>query len=236
MLDWLDWKVRAGFGAVALCSTLAGAQGAPKRGAYPHMAPLAEYLMPRDSEIALARSAAPESIAGGAGVLVLTAHGYEKAVSGTNGFVCLVERGWTADAADPVFWNPKIRGPMCLNAAAVTSHLPITVERTRLALAGKSNTEIAQAIAAAVDAKRLPRPSVDAMCYMMSKQGYLSDDAGPWHPHIMWYAPETDARVWGANAEGSPILASKVEADRVAVIMIPVRRWSDGTEDLPAGR
>ena len=59
---------------------------------YPSMAPLDQYLMEdRSSEIALARSAAPQSISHDAEVLVLGRHGYETAIEGKNGFVCLVE-------------------------------------------------------------------------------------------------------------------------------------------------
>ena len=61
---------------------------------YPRMAPVEEYLMPdRNAEMALARSAAPESISHEATVLVLGPHGYETAVEGKNGFVCVVKRG-----------------------------------------------------------------------------------------------------------------------------------------------
>ncbi len=65
------------------------------------MAPLEQYMMARDAEIALARSAAPESISKDAEVMVLGQHGYETAVKGKNGFVCIVERGWTAGIDDP---------------------------------------------------------------------------------------------------------------------------------------
>src|SRR5271170_8330233 len=79
---------------------------------YPSMAPLEQYLMPdRNQEIKLARSAAPDSISGDAEVLVLGRHGYETAIKGKNGFVCLVERSWTAGINDSNFWNPKTRGP-----------------------------------------------------------------------------------------------------------------------------
>jgi hypothetical protein len=67
------------------------------KGPYPSMAPLEQYLMAdRAAEIAMARSAGPPSIAQDAEVMVLGRHGYEVAVQGKNGFVCLVERGWTA--------------------------------------------------------------------------------------------------------------------------------------------
>jgi hypothetical protein len=68
---------------------------------YPSMAPLDQYLMEdRNSEIALARSAAPESISRDAEVLVLGRHGYETAIRGKNGFVCIVQRSWTAPIDD----------------------------------------------------------------------------------------------------------------------------------------
>ncbi len=103
------------------------------KATYPNMAPLEQYLMEdRASEIALARSAAPESISRDAEILVLGRHGYETAVKGKNSFVCIVERSWTAPIDDPNFWNPKLRGPICFNAAAAHSYLPRTIKKTDL--------------------------------------------------------------------------------------------------------
>ncbi|HET6169170.1 MAG TPA: hypothetical protein VFE01_03270, partial [Terracidiphilus sp.] len=73
---------------------------------YPKMAPVGQYMMERSAEIALARSAAPPSISGDAEVMVMGRRGYEVAAKGKNGFVCMVERGWTAGLDDPNFWNP----------------------------------------------------------------------------------------------------------------------------------
>src|ERR1700736_3411964 len=62
------------------------------KASYPSMAPLEQYLMgDRTAEIALARSAAPPSIAQDADVMVLERHGYETVFKGKNGFVCMVE-------------------------------------------------------------------------------------------------------------------------------------------------
>jgi hypothetical protein len=105
---------------------------------YPNMAPVEQYMMERDAEIALALSAAPPSISRDAEVMVLGRHGYEIAVKGKNGFVCMVERGWTAGVDDPVFWNPKIRGPICFNPPAARFNVPITVKKTELILSGRS--------------------------------------------------------------------------------------------------
>ena len=105
---------------------------------YPSMAPLDQYLIAdANAEIALARSDAPKSISDNAEVMVLERQGYKTAVKGTNGFVCMVERSWTAGFGDPAFWNPKIRGPICFNPPAVRTYLPITIARTRLPWRGK---------------------------------------------------------------------------------------------------
>ena len=199
---------------------------------YPNMAPLDQYLSAdRNAEIALARSAAPESISGDADVLVLGRQGYESAAKGKNGFVCLVERSWSAPIDDPNFWNPKLRGPICLNPAAVRTYLPITVKKTELILAGKSKTQMVESVNAAFDSKELPAQEPGAMSYMLSKQGYLDDQAGHWHPHLMFFVPRTDAVTWGANQKGSPMLASDDPQDRLTIFMIPVAKWSDGTAD-----
>jgi hypothetical protein len=202
---------------------------------YPAMAPLNQYLIAdRNTEIALARSAAPKSISDQAEILVLGEHGYETAVKGTNGFVCVVERSWTAGADAPDFWNPKVRSPFCLNAEAVETYLPLTIMKTNLALAGKSKTELVAAIQAALDEKKLPPIARGAMCYMMSKQGYLNDRGGHWHPHVMFFAPSTKPEAWGANLDNSPIVAAEDTEDRITIFMVPVSRWSDGTPDSDA--
>jgi hypothetical protein len=199
---------------------------------YPSMAPLDQYLMEdRSAEIALARSAAPESISGEAEVLVLGRHGYETAVQGKNGFVCIVERGWTAPLDNPDFWNPKLRGPLCLNAAAARSYLPRTMKKTDLILAGRTKAQMVETVEAAIDKKELPTMEPGAMCYMLSKQGYLNDQAGHWHPHLMFFVSQPDPMAWGANLPGSPVIAVEDTWEHLVTYMVPVRKWSDGTAD-----
>jgi hypothetical protein len=134
-----------GLALVVVLCTWQQAQTQDQKESYPSMAPVAQYMMERQAEITLARSAAPESISRDAEVLVLGQHGYESAVKGKNGFVCLVERSWAAGIDDPVFWNPKLRGAICFNAAAVRSYVPITVKKTELILAGRSKAEMLKA-------------------------------------------------------------------------------------------
>jgi len=220
------------FAVVVVLGAWRPAHAADTQTPYPNMAPLEQYLMAdRNAEIALARSAAPESISRDAEVMVLGRHGYEIAVPGKNGFVCMVERSWTAGINDPVFWNPKIRGAICLNPPAARTVLPITLKRTELILAGRSKAEMSEGIKDAFDKKELPALESGAMSYMMSKQASLGDNAGHWHPHLMFFAPQTDAAAWGADLPGSPILTFGYSQDGLTVFMIPVRRWSDGTAD-----
>ena len=220
------------FSLVVMLGALGQAQTQDAKAPYPSMAPLDQYLIAdRNAEIVLARSAAPESVSRDAEVMVLGGHGYETAVKGKNGFVCIVERSWTAGIDDPDFWNPKLRGPICFNASAARSYLPLTIKKTELVLAGQSRTQMFESIKTAFDKKELPTLEPGAMCYMLSKQGYLSDHDGHWHPHLMFFVSQTDALSWGANQPGSPILASSVTEDRLTVFLIPVAKWSDGTAD-----
>jgi hypothetical protein len=221
-------------GSFALVIGLGGAgraQAQDAKASYPNMAPLDQYLMERNAEIALARSAAPESISGAAEVMVLGRHGYETAVKGKNGFVCIVERSWMSPFDFPQFWNPKMRGPICFNPPSVRSILPLTYKRTELVLAGLSKSQILDGIKA-FDVKELPALEPGAMCYMMSKQGYLNDSAGHWVPHLMFYVPLTDPKSWGADLPGSPVMFNpqfQGTAAPITELMVPVTNWSDGT-------
>jgi hypothetical protein len=196
---------------------------------YPAMAPLEQYLMPKDAEIALARSAAPASIADNATVMVLERQGYTTAVQGKNGFLCYVERSWAQVTDAPEFWNPKMRAPNCFNAAAAGSVSPIYLKKTQLVLAGKSKAEIAQAITAALDSGELPALAPGSMCYMMSKEQYLNDVGHNWHPHVMFYAAGDVTKSWGANLPDSPMMGASDPQARVTTFMIVVHDWSDGT-------
>ena len=214
---------------VALGATDRGRAQAEK-APYPVMAPVEQYLIAdENSEIALARSGAPASISDGAEVMVLGREGYKTAVKGKNGFLCLVERSWGAATDEPEFWNPKVRSPICFNAAAARSFAPIFLMKTKLALAGKSKTEIVAATASALDKKELPALEPGAMCYMLSKQQYLSDQGLSWHPHLMFFVAGDAAKSWGGNLPGSPVIAANDPEERATIFMVWVGEWSDGT-------
>jgi len=215
-----------------LCAARPGrAQDA--KNPYPtSMVPLDQYLMDRNDEIALARSAAPPSIAKDATVLVFGKDGYETAVKGTNGFVCNVDRSWMDRFENsPEFWNPKRRGPVCYNPQAAKTVVPLVMIRTRLALAGKSKAEIKEGLKAAIEKGELPAIEPSGMAFMLSKQGRLNDHDGPWLPHLMFYVPPKDAETWGANLPNSPVSGgSPRDPEPISIFIVTVGKWSDGTD------
>jgi len=201
--------------------------------AYPSMASIEQYLMPdRSAEIAMARSAAPEAISSEAKILVLGWRGYETAIEGKNGFVCVVERSWTLPFNSVEFWNPKVRAPLCFNPVAARSILPLTIKRTEMVLGGLSKAQMIDSIKAGFENKELPAPEPGAMCYMMSRAGHLNDAVGHYLPHLMFYFPLTDKSSWGADLPNSPVTLNPQFRDGpepITEFVIPVGKWSDGT-------
>lgn len=196
---------------------------------------LSQYLMTPEAEIALARSAAPASISGQATVMTLTAQGYIVAVKGRNGFTCLVDRAWM-HLNIPDSWNPKIRNPVCYNAAASRSVLLYTLKRTTLAVSGATEAQIEEKLSNDEAAKTLPPAAPDSIAYMMSKEQYIDDNAKSWYPHLMFFMPKEDGTnvgiTWGADRLRSPVVYDP-HFDRFHVpwaqFFIPVSHWSDGS-------
>ena len=219
---------------LATALSLAGVgQAQEPKTLYARIAPIDQYLMAdENAEIALARSAAPASISGDATIVVLKQRGYETAVKGKNGFVCIVERSWMAQFDFPEFWNPKMRGPICFNPPAVRSVLPYTYKRTEMILAGLSKTQIVDRLKEAIERRELPALEPGAMCYMMSREANLGDSQGHWHPHLMFYGPRSDGADWGADLPGSPVMLNpqfQTSPEPMTTFMVAVDRWSDGT-------
>jgi hypothetical protein len=217
------------------------AWGSPARSqavtnTYPAMAPVEQYrIASRDDEIALARSAAPPSISGDAQVLVLGSRGYETAVKGTNGFVCFVERSWGAGFDEPEFWNPKGRAPNCYNPIAVRTVLPQYLKRTEWVLAGLTREQMIDKTKTAAESHTFKAPDAGAFSFMLSKNGYVGDDAaGPWLPHVMLFVPRGAASTWGSNTEGSPVF-SHDRTMETTTLFVPVRTWSDGSPAPASG-
>jgi hypothetical protein len=218
------------FAQLLLLITCAQAQAQAEKSSYPSMAPLDQYLIAdENSEIALARTAAPKSISDGAQVMVLRRDGYATVVKGGNGFLCIVERSWASSSDSPDFWNPKLRAPNCFNAPATRTYVRIYLLRTKLALAGKSKTEITEATETALDKKELPAIESASMAYMMSKQQYLGDEPKSWHSHLMFFLPGDVSKSWGADLPDSPVMAQNDPEERMTILFVLNEKWSDGT-------
>jgi hypothetical protein len=207
---------------------------------YPKMAPIEQYMMERDAEIALARSAAPDGISKDASVLVLTRQGFETAVTGKSGWTCYVDRGWAGMLDHPEFWNPKIRAALCLNPAASRSFVPYERLRARLILEGKSKQDIVVATAGAIEKKQLPKLEPGSMCYMMSKTNYLTDEGEHAMPHVMFYTADRGEAL-GANLPHSPFMGGSYwslspdafpqlkDFPPICISIMMADEWADGT-------
>jgi hypothetical protein len=106
--------------------------------------------------------------------------------------------------------------------------------RTEWVLAGATREQIIERTKAAVARGSFKPPEAGAFSFMLSKDGYLSDDgAGPWLPHVMFFLPHGQVDDWAASKEGSPIIGQDGSAIETTVLFIPVRRWSDGSPAPP---
>uniref|UniRef100_E6PIV4 Uncharacterized protein n=1 Tax=mine drainage metagenome TaxID=410659 RepID=E6PIV4_9ZZZZ len=153
--------------------------------------PIAPYLMPsRRAEIALARSAAPPSIAAHATVLVLTRRGFV-----------------TAPFNDTEFWNPKERGPDCYNPPATRTEIPQLLQEAKWALGGLTRQQMEERTKVAFADRMFKPPEPGAFGFMLSRMGYLNHAHGPWYPHIMFFIPRDQIGNWVPNLKNSPTIA-----------------------------
>ncbi len=220
---------------VATSAVLASGLLAQAAEPYPSLAPIAELLMSdRSAEVALARSAAPPAVARDAAVLVFEKTGHVKAVEGSNGFVFAVMRSWGGPAEVggkpfPDFWNPKVRAPICFNPQAARSALPVYLRKTELALAGRSRSEILQAIDRGYGDGSLRPPHPSSMAYMMSREQFLGDGVQHFRPHLMLYAPYATAADWSGGARLKEVFVGEHEGDPQSIVIVSMPSWSDGS-------
>jgi hypothetical protein len=197
----------------------------PQNLRYP---PIERYLMVRDSEVALARSAAPAAISDRATIKVLTRSGFEVARQGDNGVVCIVMRGFSAPTYTPaplrdLIYDPTLQSPICFTAPAVRTVLPFYELRSRLAMEGKTPDQIARALGAAYAGGQLPRRDGVTFAYMFSAHSHIGPGIGAWLPHMMVFSPNYDNAMLGGNADGSPLPQVSSDAGTpFAVVVIPV--------------
>jgi hypothetical protein len=190
--------------------------------------PLDRYLIPRDAEIALARSAAPANVSYRATIKVLTKSGFVVAQQGDNGNDCLVMRGFSAPTYTPaqfrdLVYDPTVRAPICFTAPAAKVALPYYEMRTTLALEGKGPEQIAAALKSAYDTGKLPHRDAATFAYMWSAHQHLGSGINAWHPHMMIFAPNYQNAMVGGHAFGSPMPQVTDDAGTpFTVVVIPV--------------
>jgi hypothetical protein len=196
-----------------------------QRAEYP---PLQDYMLPADVEIALAKSAAPVHVSARATIKVLTMSGYQTIREGSNGFVCMVMRGWTAPTYNPVelrhlVYDATVRAPICFDAEAARTVMPYYELRSALGMAGKTPDEIAQAVEAAYARGDLPTRERVTFAYMWSADQHLGPGIGHWHPHMMVFAPNYRNAMLGDNNFGASLpFVSDDGGTPFSVIVIPV--------------
>lgn len=158
-------------------------------------------LLPREQEIELATSAAPEHLRKDATVYVFGRSGYEKARSGTNGFTCLVNR----DGAQS---GDNTLRPTCWDPEGNNSIVPVMLRVGELLSQGRTATEIKCDIDAGFSDGRFHSPRKTGIAYMLAgdvkqfdaKAGKIV--ARDFPPHYMIYAPGVTNADIGMTREG----------------------------------
>lgn len=178
-------------------------------------------ILPRDREIALARSAAPADVSREATVMVLTEKGFEIAETGSNGVTCVVNRS-----------HPRSLEPHCFDAEGSASVLPIELRRTELLRDGSTREEIDREIGQGLISGKYRLPRRPAMSYMMSSAQVLYGDdgklVGNWKPHLMIFYPNLTAADLGLGATPSPQAAILVDDGLpLSNIMVVVKDFVD---------
>ncbi len=137
-------------------------------------------LMPRDQEIAMAKSAGLPSFTDKATVYVLQRGGFVKALEGTNGFSCLVDRPF-----------PGIVAPMCFDSEGTASLLPVHLREAELREQGMTREEIRRDTAVRFASGEYRAARRIGILYMLSKENRVPQRGKVvWFPpHLMFYAP-----------------------------------------------
>jgi len=208
-----------------LFTALSGTMLRAQEHKYP---PISDYLMAADAESALAKSAAPPNVSDRATIKLLTPSGYQVAHEGTNGFVCMVMRGWSAPTYTPeqfrdLVYDATVRAPICFDPSAALVVLPYYELRSKLAMQGYSPDQIAQRVEAAYARGELPRRDGVTFAYMWSADQHLASGIGHWHPHMMVFSPYYKNGMLGENQFGAPLPQVSDDAGTpFAVVVIPV--------------
>lgn len=146
----------------------------------------------RDREIALARSAAPAVVGDSAEVWVLVDRGYERAVKGTNGYGCIVQRGMGGQSLIP----------RCDDANGVATLYPIYNMIETMRTDGHTYGDFRRALADAYSSGKLQQPNHGGFSYMYSVDAFFTTSKGQrveFTPHVMVYWPNCSTMMLGMS-------------------------------------
>jgi len=155
--------------------------------------PLPE-LLPREKEIELALSAAPEHLRRGAAVYVLERNGFVKVRNSTNGFTCIVNRD-----------HPLNQKPICFDSEGTATILPKILRVGELLMQGKPMSEIDAEIAEGFSTGKYISPRRPGVAYMLSGDirnfNPQTGKVESFPPHVMFYAPNLTNADLGVTQE-----------------------------------
>jgi hypothetical protein len=188
-----------------------------------------QVLINREQEIDLALKAAPIHLRKDATVFVFGKQGYEKVLTGNNGFNCLVNRDGIQNGNNALL-------PTCWDPEGSRTILPVMLRVGELLAQNKSAAEIKQDIDEGFASGRFHSPAKTGIAYMLAgdikfdpKSGEVSDAVFP--PHYMIYAPGVTNADIGVTSEGLkqtpglPFVYSGYSgASRTAYIIVPANQ------------
>lgn len=162
-------------------------------------------VLPRDAEVQLALSAAPEHLRAEATVYVYGRRGYERVRAGSNGFTCLVNR-------DAFLYGTPAFKPTCWDAHGERTYVPVMLAVGALLASGASHTAIVDEVDAGFKSERFKAPIGGGVAYMLAGDVALDPATGrvtrQFFPgHYMFYAA-------GATNAQLGYLAAAAQADR----------------------
>jgi hypothetical protein len=158
-------------------------------------------LMPQDKEMAIALSAAPEHLRGGASVYVLKRTGFALVRQGTNGFSCIVNRD-----------HPLNQKPTCYDAEGCATILPKVLRFGELLMKGVPLERIKAEIAEGFRSGKFMSPRRPGVAYMLSgdikNYNESTGKVESFPPHVMFYAPNLTNDDIGSDGKFEPGLPS----------------------------
>jgi hypothetical protein len=174
--------------------------------------------MPRETEIALARSAAPADISAKARVWVWNGSAYVVADSGTSTVNCFVSRQWV----------PSVE-PHCMDEEGSATILPILMRKVELYAQGKTDPEVERDIAARIRSGAFKLPRRPAVTYMMSGAqdlvGGNGTAVGAWQPHLMIYYPNWTGEQAGLAGFVADVGFIENPGTPLAAMVIPLKTF-----------